>query len=95
MDKHAVFRVYRKSFCRALPIVFQEESVLHEGIAAYRYGLAENSFDPPDMNPENQCFCKKNTKCLKKGLSEITPCYYSKFSFNLIFFWNYIEKSSH
>ena len=81
MDKKAVFRVFRKAFCRTLPIVFQKELVTAEGIPVYQYGFADNFLDPPDLNPDNSCYCRKNTKCLKKGLSDLTPCYYSKFIF--------------
>lgn len=77
LNKQAVFRVFRKSFCRALPIIFQEELVSKEGISVYKYGFADNFLDPPDINPDNQCLCKKNNKCLKKGLSDLTPCYYN------------------
>ena len=80
MDKKAVFRIFRKAFCRTLPIVFQKEAVTADGIPVYQYGFADDFLDPPDQNPKNRCYCKKNEKCLRKGLSNLTPCYYSKYS---------------
>ncbi|XP_034941123.1 scavenger receptor class B member 1-like [Chelonus insularis] len=77
LDKSAVFRVFRKSFCRALPIVFKEEVITKAGLLGYSYTLSENFLDPPEMNPENECYCRKMKKCLKKGLSDLTPCYYN------------------
>ncbi|XP_043262677.1 scavenger receptor class B member 1-like [Colletes gigas] len=77
LDKRTVFRVFRKSFCRAIPIVFKEQVLLENGFEGYLYSMSDDFLDPPDQNPENKCFCSKLKKCLKKGLSDITPCYYS------------------
>lgn len=77
MDPNAVFRIYRKAFCRPLPIVFQRK-VVHDGLPGNQYTLAENFADPPELNPENKCYCYKG-ECMKKGLMELTPCYYSEF----------------
>ncbi|KAK2577977.1 hypothetical protein KPH14_008412 [Odynerus spinipes] len=77
LDKRAVFRVFRKAFCRTLPIVFKKEVITQEGIPGYLYGLSEDFLDPPDVNPDNECYCRKLKKCLKKGLSDLMPCYYS------------------
>lgn len=32
-------------------------------------------------DPESSCFCRGN-KCLKKGLGNIRPCYYSKYIYS-------------
>ncbi|XP_033221751.1 scavenger receptor class B member 1-like isoform X2 [Belonocnema kinseyi] len=77
LDKNAVFRIFRKAFCRTLPIVFKKETITADGIPVYQYGFADDFLDPPDKNPENLCYCRKNEKCLKKGLSNLTPCYYN------------------
>ncbi|KAK9297159.1 hypothetical protein QLX08_009032 [Tetragonisca angustula] len=76
IDKHAVFRIYRKSLCRPIPIVFKEEVMLESGINGYLYTMPDNLLDPPDQNPDNACYCKNKDKCLKRGLSDLTPCYY-------------------
>lgn len=37
---------------------------------------------PDDNNPENKCFCLDDpSTCPKKGLQNISPCQYSKFTF--------------
>ncbi|CAD6243103.1 GSCOCG00009640001-RA-CDS [Cotesia congregata] len=77
LDKSAVFRVFRKAFCRALPIVFKNEVTTSSGLTGWEYTLSDNFLDPPDMNPENECYCRKMKKCLRKGLSDLTPCYYN------------------
>ncbi|KAL6433334.1 hypothetical protein ACFW04_006477 [Cataglyphis niger] len=77
IDKQAVFRVFRKAFCRTLPIRFRKEVVSESGLSGYLYTLAEDFADPPDQNPDNECYCRKMKACLKKGLSDITPCVYN------------------
>nr|QNL15117.1 sensory neuron membrane protein 1 [Aulacocentrum confusum] len=77
IDKHDVFRVFRKAFCRPLPIVFTKEVSTRYGLPGWEYTFAKNFLDPPGMNPENECYCRKMKKCLKKGLSDLTPCYYN------------------
>ncbi|XP_050453412.1 scavenger receptor class B member 1-like [Cataglyphis hispanica] len=77
IDKRAVFRVFRKAFCRALSIIFRKEVVSESGLPGYLYTLAKDFADPPDQNPDNECYCRKMKTCLKKGLSDITPCYYN------------------
>ncbi|XP_066584676.1 scavenger receptor class B member 1-like [Prorops nasuta] len=77
LDKHAVFRVFRKAFCRPLPIVFRKEVSTKSGLPGYLYSLSDDFLDPPEQNPENECYCRKMKKCLKKGLSDLTPCYYN------------------
>ncbi|KAH0951798.1 hypothetical protein HN011_007991 [Eciton burchellii] len=76
LNKQAVFRVFRKAFCRALPIRFRKE-VLYDGIPGYFYSLTDDFADPPDQNPDNKCYCYKSGNCLKKGLINVTPCYYN------------------
>ncbi|XP_012529768.1 scavenger receptor class B member 1 [Monomorium pharaonis] len=76
LDKRVKFKVFRKAFCRPLPIKFRKETWTENGLPGYLYTLADDFADPPDQNPENECFCRKKT-CLKKGLSDVTPCYYN------------------
>lgn len=76
IDKRAIFRIFRKSFCRALPIMYRKEVTSENGIPGYLYTLTDDFADPPDQNPDNECYCRKKT-CLKKGLIDLTPCYYN------------------
>ncbi|XP_014227323.1 scavenger receptor class B member 1-like [Trichogramma pretiosum] len=75
MDPKAVFRVFRKAFCRPVPITFQKK-VVAAGLPAYQYTIVDNFADPPEENPDNECYCRNND-CLKKGLMDLTPCYYN------------------
>ncbi|KAG7212604.1 hypothetical protein KM043_012897 [Ampulex compressa] len=77
LDKRVIFRVYRKAFCRPLPIDFDKEVEVNNGLQGYSYKLMDNFLDQPDQNPDNKCYCKNPKKCLKKGLSDLTPCYYN------------------
>lgn len=77
MTKGETFRIYRKAFCRTLPIVYSHPGVV-DGIEAYYFKLHEKAFDSDITDPDSSCFCV-NRKCLKKGLGNITPCYYSKY----------------
>lgn len=76
ISQNEEFRVYRKAFCRTLPIRFDHAGEI-DGLQAYYFELAENAFDSDIDDPTSSCFCSKG-KCLKKGLGNITPCYYSK-----------------
>lgn len=77
IDKHATFRIFRKAFCRPLPIQFRKEVWSDNGLPGYLYTLTDDFADPPDQNPDNECYCRKMKTCLKKGLSDVTPCYYN------------------
>ncbi|XP_076687354.1 scavenger receptor class B member 1 [Andrena cerasifolii] len=77
LDEHATFRVYRKAFCRAIPIEFKKKVWMENGFEGYLYSMPDNFLDPPDQNPDNACYCKQLDQCPKKGLSDMTPCYYT------------------
>lgn len=78
MDKRAIFRVFRKAFCRTLPIKFKEE-VTRDGLPGYLYTLADDFAEPPDRNSDNECYCRKMKTCMKRGLCNLTPCYYGTY----------------
>lgn len=71
-----VFNVYRKAFCRTLAITYSHAGRLN-GLEAYWFTLADDAFENSLDDPKSSCYCLDN-KCLKKGLGNITPCYYSK-----------------
>lgn len=93
ISKNEEFRVYRKAFCRTLPIRFDHAGEL-DGLEAYFFELAENAFDSDMDDPNSSCFCT-DTKCLKKGLGNITPCYYSKYIYTkLLLGWKSLKSFS-
>lgn len=69
--------MYRKAFCRTLPIAFEREGE-HDGIKAYWFAIQENAFESSLDDPSTSCYCR-NGKCLPKGLGDISPCWYSKY----------------
>ncbi|GFG34116.1 hypothetical protein Cfor_05572 [Coptotermes formosanus] len=77
MRSNDTFLIYRKAFCRVLPVAFSRSGVTNEGFPAYWFHLPDNVFDSPDRNPENACYCRpKVAPCLLSGLADLTPCYY-------------------
>lgn len=76
MDPRASFRLYRKLFCRAFPITFVKE-VEESGVPEYLYKISDDFADPE--NPDNECYCR-DKECLKKGLIDLTPCYYGDYT---------------
>lgn len=70
------FSIYRKAFCRTLPLVYDKQSFSNRGVPVFRYVVADNALDSPDKNPDNECYCKEDDACLPSGLSDISPCYY-------------------
>lgn len=71
MRHNRTLQLFRKAFCRPVPLNFIQDSVDENGFTVYEYKLADNMFD---VTPENKCFCYKN-KCVK-GFQSIAPCYY-------------------
>lgn len=71
------FKVYRKAFCRTLPIHYSHSGKQY-GIDAYWFRLADNAFDDTLEDIDTACYCSKDKTCMKRGLGNITPCYYSK-----------------
>ncbi|XP_055628673.1 protein croquemort [Toxorhynchites rutilus septentrionalis] len=75
ISKTEVFKVYRKAFCRTLPIAFEREGV-HDGIKAYWFSIQSNAFESSTDDPYTSCYCR-NGQCLPKGLGDLSPCWYN------------------
>ncbi|XP_058812282.1 scavenger receptor class B member 1-like [Topomyia yanbarensis] len=75
ISKTEIFRVYRKAFCRTLPIAFERQGE-HDGIEAYWFSIKENAFESSLDDPYSSCYCR-NGKCLPKGLGDLSPCWYN------------------
>ncbi|XP_053679997.1 scavenger receptor class B member 1 [Anopheles nili] len=75
ISKTEVFKVYRKAFCRTLPIAFEREGDV-DGIKAYWFSIQENAFESSLDDPYTSCYCKNN-QCLPKGLGDLSPCWYN------------------
>lgn len=70
------FRVYRKALCRTLPMKHTHAD-RESGINVEYFKLDERAFLNDANDPESSCYCE-DKKCLKPGLSDISPCYYSE-----------------
>ncbi|XP_065217044.1 scavenger receptor class B member 1-like isoform X2 [Planococcus citri] len=66
---------FRKSMCRAVPMVPTGATTTHDGIPTARYRFKEDALDNGESNEENKCFCS-NGQCLRNGLIDVTHCYY-------------------
>ncbi|XP_055543770.1 scavenger receptor class B member 1-like [Wyeomyia smithii] len=75
ISKTEIFRVYRKAFCRTLPIAFEREGE-HDGIKAYWFAIQENAFESSLDDPYSSCYCR-NGHCLPRGLGDLSPCWYN------------------
>lgn len=61
-----------------------EDSLDLKGIKVYRYTLQPNTLAAPNVNPDNQCYCRdpKVTKnCTMAGVLDISSCQGSQFAF--------------
>lgn len=76
MNEHDTFYMYRRTFCRLLPMRFNR-TLTFKGLDAYEYVMDPKIFDSELHSPNSSCFCKNN-HCLKRGVGNVSPCYYSK-----------------
>lgn len=70
------FRVYRKAFCRTLQLKHTHSDRV-DGINVEWFGFDELAFHNNGSDPESSCYCDQD-RCLKQGLGDISPCYYSE-----------------
>jgi len=71
--------LFRKDFCRAIPMVFKEEVAgdMYGGITGYRFSPPDNLLDSPSENPENRCYCKAGScRGVPSGTFNISTCSY-------------------
>lgn len=69
------------AFCRTLPIEYSHAGSEY-GLDANFFKLTDNAFDDSVDDPNSSCYCSQEKTCMKKGLGNITPCYYRKNSNN-------------
>ncbi|XP_034487402.1 scavenger receptor class B member 1 [Drosophila innubila] len=75
MNEKDTFYIYRRTFCRRLPMKFNR-TLTFKGQDAFEYTMDPNVFDSDLDNVNSSCFCKNN-HCLKRGLGSVAPCYYN------------------
>jgi len=69
------FPIYRKAFCRTLPLTYDSTGKMPDGYPVYLYKFRTEVFN--SSLDENRCYCPQDG-CLPSGLSDISPCYYSE-----------------
>ncbi|EDW67869.1 scavenger receptor class B member 1 [Drosophila virilis] len=75
MNEHDTFHIYRRTFCRLLPMKFNR-TLNFKGLDAYEYVMEPHIFDSELHSVNSSCFCKNN-HCLKRGVGNVSPCYYN------------------
>lgn len=76
MDKKKRLEVYIQALCRKLPLVFDSEVNVYDGVPAWRYKTPLNVFSHPNYNPDNQCYCHiESGVCPPNGIFNGTRCY--------------------
>ncbi|ALC46118.1 CG10345 [Drosophila busckii] len=75
MNAQDTFYIYRRTFCRRLPMKFNR-TLDFKGLDAFEFVMEPHIFDSELHNDNTSCFCKNN-QCLKKGVGNVSPCYYN------------------
>lgn len=69
--------IFTPDVCRTLYIVFDKEDEF-KGIPVWKMKLDPKMFEPPKVNPDNECFCmhwkKKPERCSIKGTIDLGGC---------------------
>ncbi|XP_068155739.1 lysosome membrane protein 2 [Drosophila tropicalis] len=75
MNEQDMFYIYRRTFCRRLPMRFNR-TAMYDGMNGFEFVMEPNVFDSELHNSNSSCFCKNN-RCLKQGVGNVSPCYYN------------------
>ncbi|CAH0553092.1 unnamed protein product [Brassicogethes aeneus] len=75
MEENTTFQIFRKAFCRPVPMEYIGKGEDRNGFEAYNYRISDMFLETPEVYPENECYCVKG-RCLPKGLGHLSPCYY-------------------
>lgn len=75
IDQHQNLSIFVKDICRKFPLTFDKEVTVFDGVQAWRYKAPIDAFAHPDINPNNQCFCHKESGvCPISGTFNLTSC---------------------
>jgi len=78
VDREQDLNIFIKSFCRKIPLEYEEEVTVLNGIPAWRYASKKGSFDSPRTNPDNACYCDQDEehydKCPVDGIFDASSC---------------------
>ncbi|XP_034247579.1 scavenger receptor class B member 1-like isoform X1 [Thrips palmi] len=74
IEPNQTLSFFRKSMCRAMPMVRVGEAK-RSGMMGYKYTFKSDALDNGKVNKDNKCFCRQG-HCLPEGLIDVTDCYY-------------------
>lgn len=81
LTENSVMWYWRKALCRQVPLYF-EEKVQKGPFLANKYVLLENVYDRFE-DIESDCY--KGSQTLPDGLSDLSKCYYGRWTKSLVF----------
>lgn len=67
---------FRKSLCRAVPMERVSDIYETQSLPVFKYNFKKGSLDNGYFNTNNSCFCRRGFSCLRRGLIDVTDCYY-------------------
>ncbi|CAH1366562.1 sensory neuron membrane protein 2-like isoform X2 [Tenebrio molitor] len=74
------FDVFSEDICRRLKMAYQSTEIV-KGIEGYKYVMTNDSFNAPQDNSENYCYCVNRSRtlngdygCLSDGVLDMTNC---------------------
>lgn len=75
MDTDKDLKIFIKSFCRTLTLRYDRESLVLNGIPAWRYKSPVGEFNSSRTNPAMSCYCDhENEKCYPDGIFDAEKC---------------------
>lgn len=76
VQKKEDIQVYLPSFCRSLPLVFDKETKVMNGMQSYRYKAPFGTFSSPDNYPSNKFYCELKSMMQKHidGVLDVSSC---------------------
>lgn len=75
-DKKKPIFVFNKDIAHSLQLVYDQDVKVFNGkLTAARYVLPKSTFDTPETNPDNMCYCNTETgECSPQGVFSTSVC---------------------
>uniref|UniRef100_T1IKB5 Uncharacterized protein n=1 Tax=Strigamia maritima TaxID=126957 RepID=T1IKB5_STRMM len=73
LTKEDTIYSFVSEMCRSVYMTYEKDEITH-GITTYRFNLPYSMMASADLEPNNKCFCPKDTACLKKGAFFVGAC---------------------
>lgn len=79
ISKNATLHVYEKDLCRLLPLSFEKEVTVRNGVQGFRFSPAVDVFASVDINKDNMCYCPAGPPCAPNGMFNVSLCQYGNY----------------